>query len=53
MTAWRRSALGVLIPAEYTPRPMAWPRPVGWDKLPADIRAAWDKPWRALAERPQ
>jgi len=51
MMAWRRSPVGVLIPADHRPQPMAWPRPVGWDKLPADIRAAWDSRWRALAAR--
>jgi hypothetical protein len=53
MTAWRLSPVGVLIPAEHRPRPMAWPRPAGWDKLPADIRAAWDAPWRRVAEQGQ
>lgn len=51
MIAWRQSPLGVLIPVEHRQQPMAWPRPAGWDKLPADIRAAWDRPWRKLGEQ--
>ena len=51
MNAWRLSPVGVLIPTEHRPQPMAWPRPEGWDKLPADIRAAWDSRWRAVAEQ--
>lgn len=55
MIAWRRSPVGVLIPTDYAPppRPMAWPRPAGWDQLPADIRAAWDAKWRPIAEQRQ
>lgn len=53
MTAWRLSPVGVLIPTEHRPQPMAWPRPAGWAQLPADIREAWDRQWRPIAEQSQ
>ena len=52
MTAWRLSSVGVLIPTEHKAAPM-WPRPAGWDKLPADIRAAWDAKWRPVVAQQQ
>lgn len=48
MTAWRVSSVGVLIPVQHKAQPMPWPRPAGWDQLPADIRAAWDAKWRPV-----
>lgn len=53
MNAWRLSPVGVLIPTEHKPRPFMWPRPAGWDQLPAEVRAEWDKKWRPVAESVQ
>jgi hypothetical protein len=49
--AWRLSPVGVLIPTEYRPKPAAWPRPVGWAELPAELRAEWDAKWRRVGEQ--
>lgn len=48
MNAWRLSPVGVLIPVQHKPTAQPWPRPVGWESLPAEIRAAWDDKWRRL-----
>lgn len=48
MRAWRVNASGVLVP---TAPQGTHPRPVGWDKLPADIRAEWDRRWAAVNAR--
>lgn len=44
MIAWRSTSAGVLVPT----KPNAWPRPAGWDSLPADVRAAWDARWHQV-----
>lgn len=51
MTAWRMSPVGVLIPTQVQTKPHMWPRPVGWDKLPAELRAEWDAKWRRVGEQ--
>lgn len=50
MTQWRITPAGLLMPA----KPTTWPRPAGWENLPADVRAAWDARWaraRATAQQ--
>lgn len=48
MRAWRVNASGVLVP---TAQQGTHPRPVGWDKLPPDIRAEWDRKWLQATAR--
>lgn len=47
MTEWKTTAAGLLVPA----KPNTWPRPAGWDKLPADVRAAWDARWQVAPKQ--
>lgn len=47
MTAWHTSPAGLLLPAKSS----TWPRPVGWEQLPAAIRAEWDRRWRQANAR--
>jgi hypothetical protein len=44
---YRTTPSGVLVPNV----PTQWPRPAGWDKLPADIRAQWDARWLTAAKQ--
>jgi hypothetical protein len=56
MIAWRATPQGVMVPVQWRsgqadPRQVTWPRPAGWDQLPADIRAAWDARWARVQAR--